>query len=59
MGRSEVLRPRLERHWLAASHKTGDEANPWNYLVRADRFGLANKERVETLDKLAMANGAR
>ena len=59
VGRSEVLRPRLERQWLAASHKTGDEANPWNYLIRADRFGLAIKERVEALDKVAALNGAR
>ncbi|MEO5913560.1 MAG: hypothetical protein ABIS50_04970 [Luteolibacter sp.] len=51
VGRSEVLRPRKEKEWLAASHKTGEEANTWNYLVQADRFGLAIKERVKALEK--------
>ncbi len=52
VGRSEVLRPRQETQWLAASRKTGDEANPWNYLIQSDRFGLALKERVKELENV-------
>lgn len=53
VGRSEVLRPRQEAAWLAASHKTGDDANAWNYLVGSDRFGLAIQERVKVLEAIA------
>ncbi|MES2660961.1 MAG: hypothetical protein V4689_20210 [Verrucomicrobiota bacterium] len=53
VGRSEILRPRQEAQWLAASRKTGDEANPWTYLVQADRFGLAIQERVKALGSVA------
>lgn len=52
VGRSEVLRPRQERQWLAASHKTGDEAGPWNAFIQTDRFGLAIRERVKTLESV-------
>ena len=55
VGRSEVLRPRKEAEWLAASRKTGDDAFSWNYLVQADRFGLAIKERVKTMEKATAA----
>lgn len=54
VGRSEILRPRQEAQWLAASRKTGDEANAWNALVQADRFGLAIKERVKALESVAV-----
>lgn len=53
VGRSEVLRPRQEAQWLAASRKTGNEAGPWNYLVQNDRFGLAIRERVQALESVA------
>lgn len=49
VGRSEVLRPRQEAQWLAASRKTGNEAMPWNSFIQSDRFGLAIQERVKTL----------
>lgn len=53
VGRSEVLRPRQEAEWLAASHKTGDESYLWNSLVQSDRFGLAIQERVKALEGTA------
>ena len=55
VGRSEVLRPRKETEWLAASRKSGDEAVSWNNLIGYDRFGLAIKERVSTLEKATAA----
>ncbi len=57
VGRSEILRPRQEAQWLAASRKTGDEANAWNSLVLADRFGLAINERVKALENGAAIRG--
>jgi len=54
VGRSEVLRPRQETGWLAASRKTGDEAQPWNDTVQSDHFGLAIQERVKTLENVAV-----
>ena len=33
VGRSEVLRPRQEKAWLAASRLTGDNAESWKYTV--------------------------
>ncbi len=59
VGRSEVLRPRQENNWLAASRKTGDEANPWNYTIQTDRFGLAIQERVKALESVAAITGRR
>lgn len=53
VGRSEVLRPRQEAEWLAASRKTGDHAMPWRYTVDRDRFGLAIDERVKELEGVA------
>jgi hypothetical protein len=58
VGRSEVLRPRLENGWLAASKKTGDAALPWRHTVDNDRFGLAIKERVKVLENHASASAA-
>ncbi len=55
VGRSEVLRPAVEREWLAISRKTGDDANGWNHTVATDRFGLAIKERVQTMEKATAA----
>ncbi|MEO5713137.1 MAG: hypothetical protein ABIT37_06585 [Luteolibacter sp.] len=55
VGRSEVLRPRKEAEWLAASRKSGDDANPWNWLVQGDRFGLAIRERVQSMEKATAA----
>ena len=49
VGRSEVLRPRQETTWLAASRVTGDEARSWNSTVQTDRFGLAIQQRVTAL----------
>jgi hypothetical protein len=49
VGRSEVLRPRQEATWLAASRQTGEAAQQWNYLVSSDRFGLAISDRVKAL----------
>ena len=59
VGRSEVLRPRQESEWLAASRKTGEHANHWNHLVQSDRFGLAIKERVKQLENVAVNRGRR
>jgi hypothetical protein len=53
VGRSEVLRPRMEAQWLAASRKTGDDALTWKMLVNSDRFGLAIQERVTALESVA------
>ena len=50
VGRSEVLRPRQERAWLAASRLTGDNATSWKYTVNNDRFGLAIEERVKAME---------
>lgn len=49
VGRSEVLRPRQEKEWLALSQRTGNEAAHWEQLVFADRFGLAVEQRVKAL----------
>lgn len=51
VGRSEVLRPRQERQWLADSKQSGNAAAPWQSLVNTDRFGLAVQERVRALAK--------
>lgn len=59
VGRSEVLRPREEQQWLAASRKTGNEAYPWQSLVGSDRFGLAIQERVQTLASQTADAGKR
>jgi hypothetical protein len=53
VGRSEVLRPRQEAAWLAASRQTGDAALPWKHTVDNDRFGLAIEERVKALENRA------
>ncbi|MES2922505.1 MAG: hypothetical protein V4819_13210 [Verrucomicrobiota bacterium] len=53
VGRNEVLRPRQETEWLAASHKTGDDARPWNNTVQTHRFGLAIQERMKALESVA------
>lgn len=53
VGRSEVLRPRQEAAWLAASRKTGGEAMQWKYIIDNDRFGLAIQERVKELENMA------
>lgn len=50
VGRSEVLRPRRENEWFAASRETGEAAAPWNQLVTADRFGLAISNRVKAMN---------
>ncbi|MEO8617036.1 MAG: hypothetical protein ABI600_17985 [Luteolibacter sp.] len=55
VGRSEVLRPSVEREWLAQSKLTGDSAYVWNYTVENDRFGLAIQERVNALGKATAA----
>jgi hypothetical protein len=49
VGRSEVLRPRQEKEWLALSQRTGNEADQWKQFVFADRFGLAVEQRVKVL----------
>lgn len=59
VGRSEVLRPRRETEWLAASRKTGDEANLWKYTINKDRFGLAIQERVNAIGSVAATTGRR
>ncbi len=59
VGRSEVLRPRQENQWLAASRKTGNEAAPWNALIQNDRFGLAIRERVQALESVAQMSDRR
>lgn len=56
VGRSEVLRPRQERAWLAASRLTGDNAASWKYTVNNDRFGLAIEERVRALASVPTAS---
>jgi hypothetical protein len=56
VGRSEVLRPRQEAGWLAASRKTGDAAMAWKNTVDSDRFGLAIQERVKALESVAAAS---
>ncbi len=53
VGRSEVLRPRREAAWHAASRKTGDDASDWKNIVEGDRFGLAIEERVKALENVA------
>jgi hypothetical protein len=53
VGRSEVLRPRQEQQWQKLAVMTGDQANKWNYLVNADRFGLAIKERITAMSHQA------
>jgi hypothetical protein len=59
VGRSEVLRPRQENEWLASSRLTGDQAQPWQYLVSGDRFGLAIQERVKAIEKEASTTAGR
>jgi hypothetical protein len=51
VGRSEVLRPSLEKQWLTMSDLPEDESWPWKSLVNSDRFGLAIKERIDALKK--------
>ncbi len=58
VGRSEVLRPRQEAAWLAASRQTGDAAMPWKYTVESDRFGLAIEERVKVLENGAASSAS-
>lgn len=55
VGRSEVLRPRQEKEWLALSRITGDGASHWQYLVSNDRFGLAIEQRVKSLSGATVA----
>jgi hypothetical protein len=50
VGRSEVLRPRREAGWLAASRLTGDNAWQWTSLINTDRFGLAIQERIKAIE---------
>lgn len=59
VGRSEVLRPRQETAWLAASRLTDDKAASWKHTVNNDRFGLAIEERVKALESVAVVNGRR
>ncbi|MBC8127220.1 MAG: hypothetical protein H8M99_08785 [Gloeobacteraceae cyanobacterium ES-bin-144] len=51
VGRSEVLRPRLEKEMLSKSRVKGDAAELWNSFVETDRFGLAIQERMNVLDQ--------
>ncbi|GAA5116891.1 hypothetical protein GCM10023212_04500 [Luteolibacter yonseiensis] len=53
VGRSEVLRPRQEKEWLASSRKTGDDAAAWETFVGTDRFGLSVAQRVKSLESVA------
>ncbi len=53
VGRSEVLRPSVEKQWVAQSKLTGDNAYVWTYTVQQDRFGLAIQERVKALGNVA------
>lgn len=59
VGRSEILRPRLESQWLASSRLTGESAWPWQFHVNSDRFGLAIQERVKALEKDQSATAAK
>lgn len=59
VGRSEVLRPRQEKQWLADSRKQGDDAMSWNVLVRSDRFGLAIQQRVKSLGNVVINRESR
>jgi hypothetical protein len=50
VGRSEVIRPAMEREWLAMSQDADENRRAsWNGLCIGDRFGLAYRQRVETL----------
>ncbi|MCW1925966.1 hypothetical protein OKA05_25630 [Luteolibacter arcticus] len=50
VGRSEILRPAKEREWLALSRDTDKTRRAsWDDLCFRDRFGLAYKQRVETM----------
>lgn len=53
VGRSEVLRPRDEKEWLRLARLTGNEAYVWSSVVHGNRFGLAIKERIQSLDHQA------
>lgn len=53
VGRSEVLRPKMENKWLSQSKLTGTEAAEWEYTVVQDRFGLAIQQRVAKLSEKA------
>ncbi|MGB6219579.1 hypothetical protein [Haloferula sp.] len=50
VGRSEILRPKQERDWLAmASSTEKEEASKWIWITSGDRFGLAYAQRIEML----------
>jgi hypothetical protein len=51
VGRSEVLRPRVEKEWLAQAKLPGDQSNTFQYTVQHDRFGLPLQERILALGK--------
>lgn len=56
VGRSEVIRPRQEREWLALSGSVDrDERSQWSNFTSRDRFGLAYAERVNALRQQASA----
>lgn len=59
VGRSEVLRPSLEKQWLAMSHLPEDKSWPWQSLVNSDRFGLAIAERINALKKEKSASAMK
>lgn len=49
VGRSEILRPRQEQQWLRESKLAGADRSGWGSIVRSDRFGLAIKQRIDSL----------
>jgi hypothetical protein len=51
VGRSEVIRPRQEQEWLRLTGSEIDDDKLRLNQVHADRFGLAYRERIETLTK--------
>ncbi len=56
VGRSEIIRPRQEKHWLAISGSGDpDESSHWSRIVSQDRFGLAYSERIHSLRQQASA----
>lgn len=62
VGRSEVLRPREEKQWLAHFRKPDPGADPfnnitsWDMFVQSDRFGLAIQQRVKSLEAVTITD---
>jgi len=52
VGRSEILRPRTEQMWMAASHKKVEA--PQSDPLDVHRFGLAIRERLTALERTAV-----